>query len=54
MYLQIALFYSMNDIIIIKSFYTFEWFKKLRLFVNELKLTLFSRRRVPLSSGDFL
>jgi hypothetical protein len=38
------------------SFYTyFDWFKKLRLFVNvrNLKIKSFSRRRVPLSSGCF-
>jgi len=36
------------------SFYTcFDWFKKLRLFSYVL-LTSFSRRRVPLSSDDFL
>jgi hypothetical protein len=38
------------------SFYTcFDWFKKLRLFVYvlNLKIDVFSRRRVPLSSGDF-
>jgi len=39
------------------SFYTcFDWFKKLRLFVNERNLKIdfvLKARRVPLSSGGF-
>jgi hypothetical protein len=37
------------------SFYTcFDWFKKLRLFVNvqNIKINVVLKRRVPLSSGD--